>query len=125
MQCTAGATVGSPDIRIQVKVHGLGPKFLLKMILQNAGQVPITQMKLVVSFDANLYVMGHSAASKQCLSIPMLLPGPKYILETEVLSIDAQGRAGVVYLLLHKHGHPGSLPLLSASVRMPVSELSI
>jgi Bardet-Biedl syndrome 1 protein len=125
--------LGSQDIRIQVQVQGLGPKFLLKISLQNGSPQPITNSVLLFSFDSNLYVMGHDSSSQQSLSIPVLLPGPKHCVETHVMSVDPQGRAGQVLLLLYSSSNssvgissnPNSsscIPMLSASVRMPTSE---
>lgn len=124
--------LGSQDIRIQVQVQGLGPKFLLKITLQNGSPQPITNSVLLFSFDTNLYVMGHDSSSQQSLAIPVLLPGPKHVVETHVLSVEPQGRAGQVLLLLYSSAYASSavpgpnasscIPMLSASVRMPTSE---
>lgn len=118
--------LGSPEVRVSVKVQGLGPRFLLKISLQNAGSQPIIQSFLMFSFDAEMYVMGTQQQGKggqQSIPVPILLPGPKHIIEAEVLSIDAMGRSGQLLLLLVS-SRGGSLPMLSATVRMPTSELS-
>lgn len=117
--------LGSQDIRVQVQVQGLGPKFLIKMTLQNGSPQPITQSVLLFSFDPNLYVMGHEKSSQHMVPVPILLPGPKHLLETHVLCIDPQGRSGQISILLcngKEEAAVSSIPLLSASVRMPTSE---
>lgn len=123
-----GATsIGSHDIRIQVQVHGLGPKFQLKLVLQNAGSHPIFQSRIVFSFDEELYRMGYDATSQQNIVVPILLPGPKQTVETQVKCIDPQGRAGQILVLMYNVAASSSLstmPMLSASVRMPVAEPS-
>ena len=68
------APIGSQDIRIQVAVHGLGPKFVLRISLQNASAYPILQSRLVLSFDPALYCMGFDHRSLQNISVPVLLP---------------------------------------------------
>jgi hypothetical protein len=55
-------------------VNSLGPKFLLKVSLQNAGSQPLLQSRLLFTFDPDLYVMGQDANSNQCINIPFLLP---------------------------------------------------
>mmetsp|Transcript_13797 Transcript_13797/g.22981 ORF Transcript_13797/g.22981 Transcript_13797/m.22981 type:complete len:603 (+) Transcript_13797:119-1927(+) len=125
-----GATaIGSNDIRLQIQVQGLGPKFLLKISLQNASTQPILQTHIVFSFDPNLYVMGHDLHSRQSVVVPILLPGPKQLVETQVLSIDPQGRAGQILVLLYhlqaSAASNNSMPMLSASVRMPAAEPAV
>lgn len=123
-----GATsIGSHDVRIQVQVHGLGPKFQLKLLLQNAGTHPIFQSRIVFSYDEELYRMGYDVNSQQCIMVPVLLPGPKQIFETQTMCIDPQGRAGQILVLLYNvaaSSTVSSMPMLSASVRMPVAEPS-
>jgi len=116
-----------PEIRIHVQVKGLGPRFLLSISLQNVGQTCITGSDLVLAFDANLYAMGHATSARSTvrniLPVPILLPGPKHIIEAEVVSIDEFGRAAQIMIFLVQALSP--VPLLSATVRMPVSEPSI
>lgn len=114
--------IGSQDARIQVQITGIGPKFLIKISLQNSGNQPILNSKLLFVYDDELYAMGYSTRSSSVITIPILLPGPKHIVETEVMNIDPQGKAGQVVILMHQGG--SSLPKLSATVKMPLSELS-
>jgi hypothetical protein len=71
---------------------------------------------MVFSYDPSLYSMGHSINSEQSIYVPIILPvsnnihylhlftcmtqGPKLIMETEILSIDSQGRGGTVLCFL-------------------------
>ena len=55
-------------------VYSLGPLFRIKISLQNAGAQPLNQCNMVLSFDADLYVMGNTNTSKQCILVPTLLP---------------------------------------------------
>jgi len=113
-------------VRIQVKVEGLGPNFVFKIKLCNTGQQPILNCLMVFSYPENLYAMGQTTNSLQNAPIllPILLPGVQQTFEAGILSIDPQGRAGqVLILLMQSTGPTSSLPFLSASVRMPPSEL--
>jgi len=74
--------------------------------------------------------MGYSQPSqsqwskhRQTITVPILLPGPKQSAEAEILSIDLQGRAGQVLVLLGSS--TSAVPVLAATVRMPVSEPAI
>ena len=112
-------------MKINVQVLGLGPGFLLKVTLQNMGVKPILQSRLNFSYDPNIYAMGHKKNSLQCLPIPILLPGPKHIAETEIRCVDSLGGPGMVLVILSSSKLESStIPIVSASVRMPISELS-
>eukprot|EP00607_Mallomonas_marina_P007613 CAMPEP_0182419960 /NCGR_PEP_ID=MMETSP1167-20130531/4352_1 /TAXON_ID=2988 /ORGANISM="Mallomonas Sp, Strain CCMP3275" /LENGTH=517 /DNA_ID=CAMNT_0024595209 /DNA_START=56 /DNA_END=1609 /DNA_ORIENTATION=+ len=125
--------LGSPEVRLNVQVQGLGPRFALRISLQNAGTTPIIQSSIVFSFDPEVYAMGNQqhdgkavirGAGQQSFLVPILLPGPKHILEAEVMCIDERGRAGQILLLLVGN-RSSCLPMLSATVRMPTSELNL
>eukprot|EP00603_Paraphysomonas_imperforata_P008422 CAMPEP_0114427968 /NCGR_PEP_ID=MMETSP0103-20121206/8665_1 /TAXON_ID=37642 ORGANISM="Paraphysomonas imperforata, Strain PA2" /NCGR_SAMPLE_ID=MMETSP0103 /ASSEMBLY_ACC=CAM_ASM_000201 /LENGTH=599 /DNA_ID=CAMNT_0001597133 /DNA_START=109 /DNA_END=1908 /DNA_ORIENTATION=- len=142
---STGSVLGGnhPEIRIHAQVKGLGPRFMLSVYLQNAGQQPVLGSVLLFSFDAQLYQFGYgsnivepddndfsgskksgnASHAKQCISVPILLPGPRHAVEAELLSIDPNGRAGTVMILLANVRT--SVPLLSATVKMPVSEPTI
>ena len=108
-----------------MQVQGLGPNFLMKVILQNAGSFPVIQSMLIFSFDSTLYIMGHKNTSKQVIQVPLLLTGPKHEIETEIQSIDPQGKSGQVLIYLYNNTYSLSSPVISASIKMPVSELSL
>ena len=113
-------------MKINVQVMGLGPAFLLKVTLQNTGGKPIIQSRLNFSYDPNIYAMGYKKNSIQCLPVPILLPGPKHIAESEIRCVDSLGGPGVVYVILtSSQSDASSFPIVSASVRMPISELSV
>ena len=107
-----------------VQVDGLGPKFLMKLTLQNTGTAPVVNSRLLFSFDEDAYCMGYAASSSnasQCILVPMLIPGPRFTYEAEILNIDPAGRAGQV-LVLMQGNDSSAVPILSASVLMPASE---
>ena len=81
------------------------------------------QSMLVFSFDSELYIMGHNNKSKQIIQIPLLLTGPKHDFETEIQSIDPQGKSGQLLIYIYNNSYSVSAPIISASVKMPVSEL--
>lgn len=149
---------------------GLGPAFVLKITLQNAGNQALTHSKMMFTFDPALYVMGHIPTSKQCFTLAPLLPvsmpycmclvdcsvlcvepywmsescqGVKHVVEAQVQNIDPQGKSGQILILLNQANttrfdlsslfttsviylcrYYSATPLLSASVKMPVSELA-
>lgn len=130
---TNNSAVLAQELRLQVAAQGLGPTFLLRITLQNTGNIPVTQLRLLFAFDPRCYVMGHEQGSAQCLAVPLLLPGPRIILETRILCIDPVGRGGQLMCLLYQTvtasgGVVGAkesvaaVSLLTAAVKMPPSE---
>jgi len=116
------------EVRISAQVKGLGPRFLLCIYLQNVGHTPVMGLRLMFNYDSTLYSCGYgeeggSSGQKHSIPIPIILPGPKHVVEAEMLSIDPMGRAGQVLVLLGSSS--SSVPVLAATVRMPVSEPSI
>lgn len=126
MGMNTSLTSNNQEVRIQAQVKGLGPRFLLSIQLQNVGQTPILGTRLMFSFDSSLYSFGYGGPGlkpRQCIPVPILLPGPKHVFEAELLSTDPQGRAGQVLVLLGNN--TSSVPIIAATVRMPVSEPAI
>jgi hypothetical protein len=81
-------------------VSGLGPKFILRVYLQNASNTPILNTRLVFSYDSQLYMVKSISGVNSTIPVPILLPGPKHCYEAEVMCVDAQGRGGQIVVLL-------------------------
>jgi len=113
------------NVKISAQVLGLGPKFMLKIILQNTGLQPILGTVLSFSYNPDMYVMGYSRTSRQCIPVSILLPGPRHVVETEVRNTDAQGRASTILIVLSSPSQSVASPVVCATVRMPNSELSL
>ena len=129
---------GATFISISWQVIGIGPKFKLRTQLHNSGSKATRPLSLVVSYDSLLY----SVPLPQRL-VPVLLPQqvseepwprafpvPKppphmavalqtFKYETEINSIDPEGRAAPVRVTLISG--ESSVPVLSAVVDMPMS----
>ncbi len=91
--------MSSTDVKLQAAVMGLGPQFILKLTLVNAGAQPLFQAIASLSFDNTCYAIGGSGQlrsgninvsgpdeSKQCVVVPVLLPGVKHITEIKVVN---------------------------------------
>ena len=72
----------------------------------------------MLSYDDSLY-----SSADQCVSVPALLPGPKYVVDAAVKCVDPAGRSGYILVMIYIPQVGTLQPLLSASVKMPVSEL--
>lgn len=65
----SGASTGPIQLRLNCIVQGLGPRFKLKLDLQNAGSAPVPDVVLVFQFDRAVYHM-----EAPVMRVPMLLP---------------------------------------------------
>lgn len=52
------------------------------------------------TYNGLYYNMGYNSNSRHSITVPVLLPGPKHIVETEILNIDPQGRSGSIGVML-------------------------
>ena len=129
--------MSTADVKLQAAVMGLGSQFILKLTLHNVGTTPIFQSTVMVVFDPNTYTVSPSSNSasgagpidfKQAIVVPALIPGVKHFLEVKIRCIDPQGRSGNITVVL-QHSQAGgnnndsSFPIVSANVKMPISEL--
>ena len=120
----ATSPLSNHEVKINAEVLGLGPKFLLRISLQNTGKAAYFGSTLSFSFNPAYYCMGYSSDSLPSMPVPLLLPGPKQIFETEIKCIDVHGRAdNVLVVVAPSEKVNTSVPLVSATIRMPNSEM--
>jgi Bardet-Biedl syndrome 1 protein len=108
--------MSASNVRLNARVQGLGPFFRLVIDIQNTGKETMLQTPLIAHFDTRLYRI------KQALHIiPLLVPGLLYHICMDVESIEENGAAGDIYLLLSSMD--SAVPMISAVVSMPLSEI--
>ncbi|KAK3236983.1 hypothetical protein CYMTET_52909, partial [Cymbomonas tetramitiformis] len=107
-------TSGS-SLRLNAQVQGLGPMFKIKLSLQNTGGKPIFNLPMMLA-TSKIY---HISPSQ--LNIPLLIPGLMYQYEANVQCMDENGSADSVRVFVCANG--SCVPVLSAVVKMPMSEL--
>ena len=103
------------SLRLTAQVQGLGPRFKLKLNLQNTGSKAVCDMVVTFSYNAMLYRLKQSL-----VRVPLLVPGLLYRLDAELDCIDEQGGADSIRVFVCTT--KSVLPVLSAVVNMPVSE---
>eukprot|EP00276_Gloeochaete_wittrockiana_P008473 CAMPEP_0184664068 /NCGR_PEP_ID=MMETSP0308-20130426/51076_1 /TAXON_ID=38269 /ORGANISM="Gloeochaete witrockiana, Strain SAG 46.84" /LENGTH=592 /DNA_ID=CAMNT_0027107225 /DNA_START=108 /DNA_END=1886 /DNA_ORIENTATION=+ len=111
-------TAGS-CLRLNAQVQGLGPLFKIKLSIQNTGNRPIFNTPVVLTFNEALYKVRHSPF----FTIPLLIPGLMYKYEVELDALDKQGAADAVNVFVCSSGRSSVVPVISAAVSMPVSEV--
>ena len=116
--------ISNRDVKIDVEVNGLGPKFLLRITLFNSSNTPIFGSFINFTYNPAYYVMGYSRDSLPSMPVPILLPGPKQIFETEIKCIDETGRSDNILVIVSSPlKDKTATPLVSETVKMPFSEL--
>eukprot|EP00903_Cladosiphon_okamuranus_P005978 g5900.t1 len=111
------AVGGAAKLRLHAQCQGLGPNFKIKLELQNQGERALTNVPVAFSYDRDIYSMERGQ-----FIVSTLLPGVASLHEIGIASIDPGGAAGSVRILVLAPSGP--LPLVSAVVNMPISELT-
>ena len=109
--------MSATNVRINVRVQGLGPNFRLIVDIQNTGKETIMHAPLVAHFDTRLYKVNDALQI-----VPLLIPGLFYHRVFDVECIDENGGAGEIHILLTTM--KGSVPMIVAVVNMPISEIA-
>jgi hypothetical protein len=109
-----------PPVRLEVEVAGLGPFFLLRVTLTNLDPTKaLAKVSLALTCDSSAYRL-----AKHIVHLPLLVPGLAYVADIQVECRDAAAppglKSGDVSILVLA---PGLVPLASAVVTMPQSEL--
>lgn len=103
-------------LRLTAQVQGLGPRFKIKLSLQNTGSKPVIDHAVCLNYNSLLY-----RVKAAVFNLPVLIPGLTHRLDAELECIDENGSADVVRVfVIPKDAH---VPTLSAQVNMPAAEL--
>jgi len=103
-------------LRLTAQVQGLGPRFKIKLSLQNTGSKHVSDLNVAVNYNALLYRLKQSV-----FQVPVLIPGVNYRIDAELECIDENGACDVVRVFVCSL--ESRVPVLSALVNMPASEL--
>ena len=103
-------------LRLTAQVQGLGPRFKIKLSLQNTGSKAVSDLSVALNYNALLYRLKTAV-----FNVPLLVPGHSHRLDAELECIDENGGADVVKVYVCPIN--SLVPILSAMVNMPASEL--
>lgn len=101
-----------------VQLQGLGPVFRISATLENTGRQSLIGLMIAVSFDETVY-----SVSQPLRRLPALIPGLAQVVEIPLRCIS-QGSDGGDVRLTVLSGADSSVPLLSATVAMPLIDLT-
>jgi len=104
------------SLRLTAQVQGLGPRFKVKLSLQNTGRKMVSDLAATLNYNAMLYRLKQSL-----FKIPLLVPGVMLRLDAEIECIDENGGADAIRVFVCSG--TSAMPILSAVVNMPVSEV--
>ena len=119
MAMVGSASGSAASLTLNASVVGLGPLFKLNLCVQNTGGRPVYRVQLLLQWDTSMY-----SPSRTQIPVPILLPGPTYSFDVPIRCLQPStavgGTVGVCVC-----GAESSQPLLSAVVKMPLSELDV
>lgn len=104
-------------VRLDAAVRGLGPRYVLRMRLRNTGRQVVSDLPVVVCFDAAAY-----AVEPATFTVPALVPGRPYARDVRVTLLDRQAGASAPLRVL-VCSETSTVPAISAVVNMPVCEV--
>ena len=90
--------------------------FKIKLQLQNLSKKPILNTLVVLSHNMNIYKLRDRNPM-----LPVMIPQLNYKLDIEVENIDPTGANDVIKVFVMDT--QSTIPLISANIQMPVSEI--
>jgi Bardet-Biedl syndrome 1 protein len=75
--------IGSASLRLEASVLGLGPLFIIRMMVKNSGAKALTNIKLAFLFNDKIYRI-----RDPLLTLPVLVPSLMYIVKVAVECVD-------------------------------------
>jgi len=103
-------------LRLTAQVQGLGPRFKIKLSLQNTGSKHVADLSVAINYNALLYRL-----KTALFSVPLLVPGLAHRLDADLECIDENGASDTVRVFVCSA--KSRVPVLSAVVNMPASEM--
>lgn len=111
------SATGNSTLRVEASVLGMGPLFKIKLNIKNTGPKSIADVPLTYFYNPAIY-----SIQKPLTKIPVLVPTLIYSYEVEVENIDPNGAADTIRVFICNN--KSTVPAISATVKMPVSELA-
>lgn len=104
-------------LRLNATTEGIGPLFKIKLELQNLSKKTMVGVRIMLSYDPDIYKINSSGYHKQMTLIPTLT----YPQEILVENIDENGAADLIRVFVYNS--ETSVPLITANLNMPLSEV--
>jgi len=105
-------------LRLKADIAGLGPRFILKMRIQNTGAKPVMNMPIMLVYNDKLY-----SAEKNQVIAPLLVPHVEYDMEVALTCLDPAAQYSDELRIVMVNGD-SAVPILSALVRIPLSDVT-
>jgi len=110
------STAGHVPLHLDAQVHGLGPCFKIKLTLRNNGNKALYNIPLTTVYDEKLYRI-----DRPMFKAASIVPGLDYQYDIDVIAIDENGASAPIKIYICNT--KSCVPILSANVQMPISEL--
>mmetsp|Transcript_80632 Transcript_80632/g.231512 ORF Transcript_80632/g.231512 Transcript_80632/m.231512 type:complete len:589 (-) Transcript_80632:49-1815(-) len=112
------SSAGGAQVRLNAQVIGMGPQFKIVVRVQNAGVHALYDVPLMCTANPNLYRI-----PKPCYYLPILVPQQVYIVEIPISCTNEIGGTDCARLFLCSR--TSNMPIISAVVNMPISEMPL
>lgn len=112
----AATYTSNASLSLNASVQGLGPRFKVNLIIRNEGTVPVLSLFVLLTYNEALY-----STTKKQFNIPLLVPSLSYSFDIDIMCLDPTAGTDSIRILLVQA--KSSLPILSALLKMPISEL--
>jgi Bardet-Biedl syndrome 1 protein len=117
VSAASGDDDAGPRLSLDAVVHGLGPRFKLRLTVRNLGGTAVAGAPVVVSFNEAIY-----RVDRAMVRLPLLVPGLEVKADIAIICIDpAMGATGDVTVYVCNPG--GVAPIMTAVVSMPMSDV--
>lgn len=102
-----------------LQYEGIGPVFKIKLQLQNLSKKPIHDTQVLLNVNSNIYKERGQGLTRL---LPLMLPNLIYKVDIEVENTDKTGANDVIQVFVVDQ--VSTVPLITANLQMPVSELN-
>ncbi|WIA09492.1 hypothetical protein OEZ85_008892 [Tetradesmus obliquus] len=113
----AASHAAAANLSMNVSIQGLGPRFRLLLNLSNEGQELATDLRVLVQAEDEAMYQVHTPH----FAVPALVPLLQYTYKVDATCLQPALGAGAVRVIVV--GRAQQSPLMTALVKMPVSEL--
>ena len=111
----AGGAGGAAALRLTARVLGLGPRFRIKLSVQNVGASALTNVPLACAYNHAMYRLPRGLHR-----IPLLIPGLLLHHDIDVECVEGASGADIIRVLVCSTS--SCVPLVSAVVQMPIMD---
>jgi len=106
-------------LRLNATTEGIGPLFKIKIEIQNLSRKIMIGTRVMISYDTEIYKIISSDYHLQMTLLPQITYSKEILIE----NVDENGAADLIRVFVYNS--ESSLPLITANLNMPLSEVDM